>query len=70
MTEEQTIAALRLTISELTNQLGEDIATKNMLAVQLNMANKERDLYKKELDLCKKELDEANALLDEVTKED
>ena len=65
--EQQLNQALHLTISELTTQLANETTTKNMLAVQLTEANKEKQtLTNKNAELMEK-LPEMEALLDVQT---
>lgn len=61
MNQEQTNQALNLTVKELSNKLAEELATKNLLAVQLTEANQKNETLQARVN-------ELEALLDEKTE--
>ncbi|NQI84078.1 hypothetical protein HO589_01775 [Streptococcus suis] len=60
MNQEQTNQALRLTIQDLTNQLTEALATKNLMAIQLAEAQQIIEQLQSDIDEFTKEAEEVD----------
>ncbi|HFR3660676.1 TPA: hypothetical protein ACHVEN_001493 [Streptococcus suis] len=68
MNQEQLIQALRLTIDELTSKLAEESTIKNLLAVQLTVAEQDKQVLSQQNAELQARVSEPEALLDEQTK--
>ncbi|HFR3976733.1 TPA: hypothetical protein ACHVI3_000843 [Streptococcus suis] len=68
MNQEQLIQALRLTIDELTSKLATESTTKNLLAVQLTVAEQDKQVLSQQNAELQARVSELEALLDEQTK--
>ncbi|HEL2235816.1 TPA: hypothetical protein TZH59_001937 [Streptococcus suis] len=68
MNQEQINQALRLTIDELTSKLTEESTTKNLLAVQLTVAEQDKQVLSQQNNQLQERVSELETLLDEQTK--
>ncbi|HEL1819988.1 TPA: hypothetical protein TXZ07_001172 [Streptococcus suis] len=68
MNQEQINQALRLTIDELTSKLAEESTTKNLLAVQLTVAEQDKQVLSQQNNQLQERVSELETLLDEQTK--
>ncbi|WFA75649.1 hypothetical protein PFZ59_10935 [Streptococcus suis] len=68
MNQEQITQALRLTNNDLVTKLSEEMTTKNLLAVQLTVAEQDKQVLSQQNAEFQARVSELEALLDEQTK--